>query len=760
MIHKKKPPIKAFLVLLGVLLLGGYYISGLFTFPSLNVSNYSNLLLEIFTHPFRNYWNDMTIIILGCAMIGWVFFIAWYLQHNRNTHPDIEHGSSEWGDVQKVHNELCDKQLPENNRIISKNLKVGLNQLSNNNGIYVGSPGAGKTMNVVVPNALLAAASLVFLDVKGDLLSRFGNYLRYKGHQIKVLNLKEMDKSDRYNPFRYIQEEDDIPRIIVNIFKSVEPPEASKGDPFWDDGCALYLQSLFYFTWMITVEDKLQIFREARIDWDPVYETPTMNQITALTLLESQPESKMFNGKPAEEGYTKMTKLIDAVQEMKGASHPAVRDYRKLKDGAPETVNSIILILNAKLKFFNSPAVQRIFEDDDMDLREIGMGREDDGVTKTALFLVVKEYDTSYNFIINMLYQQLFDTLIRTADFECHGKLPIRVEVWMDEFANGARPERFENLITTLRSRNIAVMLFLQSISQIKTIYKNDAWDIIMDACSTFVFLGAGRGALSTQKYISELLGNATIDKSSDALNYSSNGGGSLNFDRMQRALMSPEEVGRMSKNKCLIFLEGHQPMIDTKYRPFEDDNYKKAMSLGIYEHPVNVKKRKDGRWETVKGASKVIFANERMKERFIEKTEAAGSKNMVFELTEDEFCSIRFPDLEAANASEIIFKELKELENSQMEKRFLQKLEQEQREKQRMENGVQKTQKQEERDMKGSISDMVERYADQLTDAQLEEIVLGIKNGLQEDDVKSYFFLPAENMRQIRISLEQIQKA
>lgn len=455
-----------------------------------------------------------------------------------------------------------------------------------------------------------------------------------------------------------------------------------------------------------------------------------------------------------------MTKLIDAVQEMKGAAHPAVRDYRKLKDGAPETVNSIILILNAKLKFFNSPAVQRIFEDDDMDLREIGMGREDDGVTKTALFLVVKENDTSYNFIINMLYQQLFDTLIRTADFECHGKLPIRVEVWMDEFANGARPERFENLITTLRSRNIAVMLFLQSISQIKTIYKNDAWDIIMDACSTFVFLGAGRGALSTQKYISELLGNATIDKSSDALNYSSNGGGSLNFDRMQRALMSPEEVGRMSKNKCLIFLEGHQPMIDTKYRPFEDDNYKKAMSLGIYEHPVNVKKRKDGRWETVKGSSKVIFANERMKERFIEKTEAAGSKNIIFELTEDEFCAIRFPDPEAANASEIIFKELKELENSQMEKRFLQKLEQEQREKQRMENGVQKTQKQEERDMKGSISDLVERYVDQLTDAQLEEIVLGIKNGLQEDEVKSYFFLPAETMRRIRISLEQIQKA
>ena len=301
MIQKKKPPIKAFLVLLGVLLVGGYYLSGLFTFPSLNASNYSDLLLEIFTHPFRNYYNDMTTMILGCALIGWVFFVAWYLQHNRNTHPDVEHGSSEWGNVRKVNEELYDRKCPENNRILSKNLQVGLNKLSNNNAIFVGSPGTGKSMFVVTPNLLLGGASYVVLDVKGELLSKYGNYLSAIGYQIKVLNLKEMDKSDRYNPFRYIQEEDDIPRIIVNIFKSVEPPEASKGDPFWDDGCALYLQALFYFTWMITVEDKLELFREARIEWNTVYETPTMNQSTALTLLESQPESRTFDGKPAEE---------------------------------------------------------------------------------------------------------------------------------------------------------------------------------------------------------------------------------------------------------------------------------------------------------------------------------------------------------------------------------------------------------------------------------------------------------------------------
>lgn len=762
MIKKKKPPIKAFIALLAVLMVGGYYLGGLFSYPSLTVDNYSNVLADILLHPFRNYWNDMTILVLGCALIGWIFFLAWYLQHNRDTHSEIEHGSSEWGDVQKVNDTLCDHEHPQNNRILSQHLKVGLDKLSNNNAIFVGSPGTGKTMFVVTPNLLLGGASYVILDVKGELLSKYGNYLRSIGHQIRVLNLKEMDKSDRYNPFSYIQEEDDIPRIIVNIFKSVEPPEATKGDPFWDDGCALYLQSLFYFTWMISLEDKLRIFRNASIQWDPVYETPTMNQITALTLLESQPSARTFRGNQAEEGYTKMTKLIDALEDIKGPEHPAVRDYRKLKEGAPETVSSIILILNAKLKFFNGPSVRRIFEADDMHLREIGMGREDDGQTKTALFLVVKENDTSYNFIVNMLYQQLFDTLIRSADFECKGALPIRVEVWMDEFANGVRPERFENLITTLRSRNIAAMLFLQSISQIKTLYKNDAWDILMDACSTFIFLGAGRGSLTTQKYISELTGNATIEKMSDGLSYSTNGGGSINYDRMQRALLSPEEVGRLPKNKCLIFLEGRQPMIDTKYQPFHDENYNKALKLGSYVHPVTVQKRKDGSLETVGNSPGFIFANDAMKESFCKKAQRPESRNVLFELTEEEFCAIQFPDLNEDISTENIFAELENMKREQVEKKIFQKLQEASDgnsfdKSSLKERDITMNKEQKEWNLKGNISTLIERYADRLTDEQLEQIVLGVKNGLTDEEVKIYFTLPAETMKRIRISLEQI---
>lgn len=753
MIQKKKPPVKLFLVLLVVSLLLGYYISGLFTYPNLNAGNYQTLLLDIFRHPFANYWNETTFPFLGCLLIVWCFFIANYLQHNRNTHSDIEHGSSVWADVKKLNQILCDKNDLQNNRILSENLRVGLNQLSNNNGIFVGSPGTGKSMFVVTANLLLGGASFIFPDIKGELLAKYGNYLRSIGHQIRVLNLKDMGKSDRYNPFVYIQQEDDIPRLIMNIFKSVEPPEASKNDPFWDDGCALYLQSLFYFVWSVPPEEKLQILHRARIEWDPVYETPTMNQVLELTLLEAQPESINLKGGSAEEGYTKMTRLIDALEEKKGVSHPAVRDYRKLKDGAPETVSSIILILNAKLKFFQSPSVRRIFEADDMRLRELGMGREDDGKTKTALFLVLDENNPSYNFIVNMLYQQLFDVLIRTADFECRGPLPIRVEAWMDEFANGVRPERFENLITTLRSRNIAALIFLQSISQIKTLYKNDSWDILMDACSTFVFLGAGRGALSTQKFISELIGNATIDKASDGINYSSNGGGSLNFDRMQRALLTPEEVGRMPKNKCLILLEGRQPVLDNKYRPFKDENYKKAMALGPYEHPVQIRKRKDGSLETVKKDSQVIFANPGMQKKFMEKVQKPESPHMVFELTEEEFCAIRFPRQGDEDATEKFVRELQEMEQRKMEQMFLEKMEHDKK-------PTAETKTSEETwDLTGSISDLLEKYMDRLNDEQMEEIVQGIKNGLTEEEVKLYFCLPADKMKRLRISLERIHQ-
>lgn len=178
-----------------------------------------------------------------------------------------------------------------------------------------------------------------------------------------------------------------------------------------------------------------------------------------------------------------------AVRSPMGNEHPAVSNYRRLKEGAPDTVRSIIIMCNSKFKFMGVVAAKRLFSEDEMNLYELGMGVNGDKTTKTALFLCVQDEDRSFDFIVGMLYTSLFQVLIECAR-KNGGALPIPVEVWMDEFANGSRPESFEKLITTLRSRNISVIMFLQSVSQLKQIYKNDTWEILMDACSTFLYLG------------------------------------------------------------------------------------------------------------------------------------------------------------------------------------------------------------------------------------------------------------------------------
>ena len=202
-----------------------------------------------------------------------------------------------------------------------------------------------------------------------------------------------------------------------------------------------------------------------------------------------------------EDGTTALGVMMERLTLGKyGKNHPAYIKYQKLKGGHQETVKSIILMVNAKLKFFETPGIRRIFEDDDMELESLGTGKNRDGKTKTALFLIIPDNDNSFAFVMGMLYTQIFETLIHVADLEYHGPLPVPVEVWMDEFANGARPDRFENLITTLRSRNISALIFLQSVDQIKKIYTGDTWGILMDACSAFIFLGSGRGSLNTQE--------------------------------------------------------------------------------------------------------------------------------------------------------------------------------------------------------------------------------------------------------------------
>ncbi len=601
MIEKRKIPWWVYLFLLAGILVMSYYLSGLFCFPDLSITNLQAHAMYIIQHPFHPWWNERTPACLCVGFLAWII-LAMYLQaHYRNFHSGIEYGTEEWADVRALNQKLRDKD-PQKNRILSRNLSItreGEAKLSNNNMLVIGSSGTYKTNSVVTPNLLQASCNYIVLDVKGELLYRYGNYLKSKDYTVRCLNLKDPDHSDRFNPFEYVETEEDIIRMIAAIQDSVTPSDAAKGDPFWQDGACLYLQSLFFYEWAVAKE-------EGRVG--------NMNHIMQLvndeTTIAEQSE---------EEGQAPVTVLqlkMDRLAEKYGADHPAVRDYRKLKRGAEETVRSIIIIVNTQLKLFETEGIKRIFSGDDIHLRELGTGVG--GTTlhptdrKMALFLCVPDDDKSFNFICSILYTQALSLLMRMADTEFRnrgGALPIPLEVWMDEFYAGARPYAVDSLMGVVRSRNISLIPILQSVAQLKALYPGDKWQILMDNCAVLMYLGSGSGALETHKYISELIGKMTIDTANDGRSGKS---GSVNYGRAGRELLTPSEVRRLDRKECIIFLEGQLPVRDRKALPWEmpekEVPYRKTAALnhnGGYVHPVRVIKNSHGQSHTIREDAK-----------------------------------------------------------------------------------------------------------------------------------------------------------
>lgn len=595
----------------------GYYISGMFLYPDVNMSNYQEVLMDIFMHPMRDYWNEKTRGCLYLAAFGWMGLIIHYQYYHRNFVLGREHGSAEWADPKQVMATKGDKQ----GRILSQHITISKSgkKIANNNMIVVGAPGTGKSFRIVAPNLLRNDASVVVLDVKGDLLRNYGKAMEKNGYQIKCLDVISSDfgKSHMYNPFVYIKTEVDLIRLVTNIQTSLTPQDASKGEPFWEDGVTMYLLACFYYVWL-------------------EMEEPTLPKVQLLM----NEESRVLD---EETGETELEKRMNTlvVRSPMGNEHPAVSNYRKLKEGAPDTVRSIIIMCNSKFKFMGVAAAKRLFSEDEMDLQELGMGVNGDKTTKTALFLCVPDDDRSFDFIVGMLYTSLFQVLIDCAR-ESGGALPIPVEVWMDEFANGSRPGNFENLITTLRSRNISVIVFLQSVSQLKQIYKNDTWEILMDACSTFLYLGGGRGAYSTHKYIADLLGTATIDKKNDGLSKGASGSTSINFDRQSRELLTSEEISRIPDEDCIIFISGEKPIYDKKYATQDMKEFKEAKNLGSYTPDVCVKKIDDGGYVTIKSEGKLIPLSDKEVEYYKEQ-EKKGNKIEFIDLSEEEFMQLDF---------------------------------------------------------------------------------------------------------------------
>lgn len=570
MLKNRKISYKVYLVLLAAVMLFSLFFAGIFSYEDTNILNIPDKLSELAGHfwQYNRYFNKYTLQCLGWGFLAWIFLCYVIMDKMRNWQSHIAYGSEDWGDAEDVTKRRANKD--ENyNRIISKNLRIdtqGKGKASNNNMVVVASSGKFKTTSVVVPNLLSGGANKIVLDVKGELMRDYGLYLKEKGYTIRCLNLKYPEQSDRYNPFEYIETEEEIIKLIANIQKSITPPDAMKGEPFWDDGVALYLQSLFYYEWWYAE-------KEGR--------TKEFNNVLILVNLEAQKDLS----KPVEKGKQPVTMLqtkMDELADEDSPDNPAVRDYRKLKDGAAETVRSIIIITNAKLKLCETKALKRIFEEDDMHLKEFATGvggtLEKPNKNKLIIFLCVDDSDQSYNFVCSMLYSQALTILMRMADNNLGGSLPIPLELWLDEFYAGARPADCAQLMGVIRSRNISMIPILQSVSQLKDLYQGEKAEIIHDNCPIFWFGGCGQGAIETQKAISELLGKATVDIASDGSNGNNR---SNNYQKAGRELMTPAEVKNMNKHNCIVFLEDERPIFDRKSLPWEGNPlFKHAMQL------------------------------------------------------------------------------------------------------------------------------------------------------------------------------------
>jgi len=310
--------------------------------------------------------------------------------------------------------------------------------------------------------------------------------LKNNGYNVKVINLIDMAKSDCYNPFSYIREETDVIKLITNLIANTTPKGANPADPFWEKAEGMFLQALFYYVWL-EVPPKRRNFE------------------TVLKL--------MGKAEVKEKGkLSQLDIIMSALEETSplGANHPAVKQYKKCMRGAGDTVRSIIISANSRLAFLENKKILRILSKDELNLADIGIGANGDCETKTALFCVIPDSDKSYNFIIGMLYTQIFQELYYQADFNFGGRLPIHVTFMLDEFSNVALPDDFCSLLSTMRSREISSVIIIQNLAQIKALFK-DTWETIPGNCDTLIYLGGNEQ--STHKYISELLGKGTIEK-------------------------------------------------------------------------------------------------------------------------------------------------------------------------------------------------------------------------------------------------------
>ena len=513
------------------------------------------LLAGSLNKPQNIVFNEYSLKAVLIFLFFYAMGIGVYFSSNENRRPGEEHGSAKWGDTSKVSKKYKDNKDRFNNLILSQNLALSLNaklHRRNLNVLIVGGSGAGKTRFYAKPNILQCNTSFIILDPKGELVRSTAPLLLEKGYDVKVFNLINPEDSDGYNPFSYIRKDEDVIKLISNLIQNTTPKNASQNDPFWQQS-------------EIALDTALMLYL--------LYEAPKEEKNFSTLMYMIQNAAVMEDD---EEYRSPVDILFEALEEEK-PEHIAVKQWKIFKQASGKTAKSILISAAVRLAAFNLPEISRMTSYDDLDLGSMGE-------KKRAIFCVIPDNDTSFNYLVGMLYTQAFQELYYKADHSYGGELPVPVHFVMDEFANVALPDNFERVLATMRSRRISVSIIIQNIAQLKALFK-DSWESIVGNCDTFLYLGGNEQA--THEYISKMLGKETIDTRTRGVTKGQHGSSNVNYQNTGRELLTLDEVRCLDNTNALIFIRGERPVMDKKFNILSHPNIKLTEDGGAkpYKH-------------------------------------------------------------------------------------------------------------------------------------------------------------------------------
>lgn len=501
--------------------------------PGRNLFELMEVLTEKLNHPFQFHYTEYTIKSMLVCTLLYAAGIGIFYSSQKNYRRGEEHGSARWGDARQICKKYSQKPYSQN-ILLTQNFRISLDTHKHRrclNILVVGGSGAGKSRGFALPNIMQCCCSMVITDPKAELLRKTGGLLEKKGYEVRVFDLINPDTSFCYNPFEYVHDDKDVLRLISNLIQNTTPKGSQSSDPFWEKSETALLQALMLYL---------------------LHEAPPEEQNFAM-IMEMLGSAQV---KEEDEDYESPLDILFDRLEMRDPDSIAVKQYHIYKQAAGKTAKSILISVGVRLAAFNLPQIAKLTNTDELDLSSMGE-------RKVALFCCIPDADTSLNYLVGMIYSQLFQTLYYMADRVHGGALPVSVNCIMDEFPNVSLPNEFEKILATCRSRSIYCSIIIQNMSQLKALFK-DSWESLVGNCDEFLYLGGNEK--ETHKYVSELLGKETIDTNTYGQTKGKSGSYSTNFQQSGRELLQPDEVRMLDNQNALLFIRGERPILDAKY--------------------------------------------------------------------------------------------------------------------------------------------------------------------------------------------------